>query len=191
MPPSEGRTLIGIAGPPGCGKSTVAARRAAEIGSTAIVVPMDGFHLAQTELSRREIAHRKGAPETFDLDGFVNLLARMRNADGVIMAPAFDRTIEEPIAASIAVEPHHRTILIEGNYLLHDRDGWAAVRALLDECWYVDIDDDRRRSRLRDRHLAHGRSPAEADAWMASVDEPNAVLIAGTRSRADRYVAND
>ncbi len=153
MPADGERTLIGITGPPGCGKSTIAAQRAAAIGPTAIVVPMDGFHLASVELARRGLSDRKGTPETFDLDGFVVLLARLRNAERVVMAPAFVREIEEPIAGSIAVEPHHRTILVEGNYLLHDRDGWDAVRTA-PRCVLV-----RRRRRRATTIVAAGPSP--------------------------------
>ncbi len=183
-----GRRFIGITGPPGSGKSTVASTLVSEIGPEAIVVPMDGFHLAQCELERRGLADRKGAPETFDVEGFVGLLHRLRTSATTVMAPEFRREIEEPIAGSLAVEPHHVTIVVEGNYLLHDRDGWERVEPLLDECWYVVIDAFVRRERLRARHVAHGRSPQEADAWMASVDDPNSNLIERTRDRATRIV---
>ena len=141
------------------------------------VVPMDGFHLAQVELERRGLSHKKGAPETFDLDGFAALLHRLRVADASVMCPAFRREIEEPIAGSIAVEPDHAVVLVEGNYLLHDQDGWEQVLPLLDECWYVDLERGRcAGSRLRARaHMFATvvRRPRQTT-WMESVDEPNA-----------------
>lgn len=185
------RRIIGIVGCPGSGKSTLAARMATG-GDDRIVVPMDGFHLAQSELERLGRAERKGAPDTFDVDGYAALLRRLRDdSDRTVYAPRFDRHIEEAIANAIAVAPHHTLVITEGNYLLHDAGGWEQVRAALDECWYVDCDHDLRRRRLVARHIEHGRSPAAAEAWVATVDEPNAVLIERTRDRADRIVRSD
>jgi pantothenate kinase len=185
------RRIIGIAGCPGSGKSTLAARFAAE-APDRIVVPMDGFHLAQRELNRIGRADRKGAPDTFDVDGYLALLRRIRDdADVTVYAPRFDRHVEEPIANAIAVEPRHTTVVTEGNYLLHDRDGWERVRPLLDECWYVDCDDTTRTARLIARHIEHGRNNEDAAAWVDAVDEPNARLIRQARHRADMVIRSD
>jgi pantothenate kinase len=183
------RRIIGIVGCPGAGKSSLAARLVADERLGAVVVPMDGFHLAQAELERLGIADRKGAPDTFDAHGYADLLERIvRHPERTVYAPAFDRHLEEPIANAIAIEPHHKTIVTEGNYLLLDEGGWARVRPLLDECRYLDLDDDIRRDRLIARHVAHGRSLAEAASWIDEVDEPNAVLIRATRHAADVIV---
>jgi pantothenate kinase len=185
------RRLIGITGPPGAGKSSYAAALAARTGPSAVVVPMDGFHLAGHELVRLGRADRKGAPDTFDVAGYVALLRRLRDEAGVVYAPEFRRDLEEPIAGAIAVEPRHTTVVTEGNYLLHDRDGWEHVRPLLDGCWYVDTDDEQRVARLIARHVAHGRSPDAAREWVMRSDEANARLVAATRPRADRVVRLD
>lgn len=185
------RRIIGIAGCPGAGKSTMAARLASEHATTSVVVPMDGFHLAQRELERLGRADRKGAPDTFDVDGFAALLRRLRADGSTVYAPAFDRHLEEPIAGAIAVEPRHELVVTEGNYLLHDRDGWEQIRPLLDECWYVEVDDELRVQQLTARHIEHGRSPAEAAEWVRRVDEPNAVIVRAGRARADRVVGID
>lgn len=186
------RRIVGLAGCPGAGKSMLAARLAAAHGETAVVVPMDGFHLAQRQLDRLARADRKGAPDTFDVDGYVALLTRLREElDGTVFAPAFDRHLEEPIAGAIAVEPHHTLVVTEGNYLLHDGDGWERVRPLLDECWYVEVDDAMRIRELVARHVEHGRTEAAAEAWVRDVDEVNAELVRRTRARADRIVGRD
>jgi pantothenate kinase len=186
------RRIIGVAGCPGAGKSTLAAQIVASHPDTAVVVPMDGFHLAQCELDRLGRAHRKGAPDTFDVEGYVALLERVRTTtDRTVWAPTFDRHLEEPIAGAVAVEPHHTTIVTEGNYLLLDAPGWERVRPLLDRCWYVDGDEAVRIERLMARHVEHGRSADEAAAWVATVDEPNAELIRATRDRADAVVRID
>ncbi|MEU5979334.1 nucleoside/nucleotide kinase family protein [Streptomyces sp. NPDC047315] len=184
------RRILGIAGAPGAGKSTLARQLVAALGRDAVLVPMDGFHLAQAELERLGRAHRKGAPDTFDAEGYVALLTRLRApAPGVtVYAPAFDRDLEEPVAGSIAVPPDVPLVVTEGNYLLHDAGPWARVRPLLDETWYLELDRDTRVRRLVERHVAHGKERAEAERWVARSDEANARLVAAGRSRADRVV---
>ncbi|MFD3806485.1 nucleoside/nucleotide kinase family protein [Streptomyces sp. NPDC058619] len=182
-----GRSILGIAGPPGAGKSTVAAKLAEALGpDVAVVVPMDGFHLAGSELVRLGRVDRKGAPDTFDTAGYTALLRRLREPGAhPVYAPAFDRSLEEPIAGSIAVPAHVPLVITEGNYLLHDAGEWARVRPLLDEAWYLAPDDGLRIGRLVDRHVRHGKDPAHARAWVARSDEANARLIAPGRDRAD------
>lgn len=182
-----GRRLLGLVGPPGAGKSTLAEALLQAAGGAAQVVPMDGFHLAQAELERLGRAQRKGAPDTFDSAGFVALLRRLRQATAneVVYAPAFRRDWEEPVAGAIGVRPDTPLVITEGNYLLL-RDGhWAHAAALLDEVWYVDVDDGLRLGRLLHRHESFGRSPQAAREWVERSDEANARLIATTRERAD------
>jgi pantothenate kinase len=184
------RCILGLAGPPGAGKSTLAARLAAAVGRAAVVVPLDGFHLADAELIRLGRLGRKGAPDTFDAAGYLALLARIRPAGpGVtVYAPSFGRKIEQPIAGSIPVPSGARLVITEGNYLLFDEPPWPAVRPLLDEVWWVDLDDARRRSRLVARHVRWGKSPAQAERFTGASDEANARAVAPGRARADRIV---
>jgi pantothenate kinase len=182
----SGRVLLGLVGPPGAGKSTLAAALLAEFASVAQVVPMDGFHLANVELERLGRRGRKGAPDTFDSAGYVALLRRLlaQADDEIVYAPEFRREIEEPIANAIPVFARTQLIVTEGNYLLLDEGPWAEVKGLLDEIWYVDIDDALRVERLTQRHERFGRSAEEAAAWVAGTDEPNARLIEASRARA-------
>ena len=189
------RLLLGIAGPPAAGKSTLAARVAHSLAGDggaaprAVVVPMDGFHLAQAELVRLGRADRKGAPDTFDAHGFVALVTRLRAAaEPVVYAPAFDRALEEPVAGAIPVAREVPLVILEGNYLLLDSSPWAQVGDLLDASWYVDTDADLRLDRLVDRHVAGGRTPAQARTFAVESDEANARLVAGTAHRADAVV---
>lgn len=185
-----GRRILGLAGPPGAGKSSLAAALVEALGPEAVVVGMDGFHLAQAELARLGRADRKGAPDTFDAAGYAALLARIRTAgpDEIVYAPAFRRDLEEPIAGAVAIMPVHWLIVTEGNYLLHDGQGWAGVLPLLDACWYVDCPDEARIARLIARHVHFGRSEPDARAWVLRSDEANAALVAAGRGRADRIV---
>jgi pantothenate kinase len=181
--------VLGIAGPPGGGKSTLAQAVADGIGDEAVLVPMDGFHLAQPELVRLGIRDRMGAPHTFDARGYAALLARLRaGEDGVVYAPAFRREIEEPVAGSIAVAPEVPLVVTEGNYLLLDEGDWAGVRPLLDEAWYVEMDEDTRLEWLIARHVEFGKAPEEARAWVLRSDQANAAVVAPTRERADLVV---
>lgn len=179
---------MGIAGPPGAGKSTYAAELVARSEVPAAVVPMDGFHLADVTLTALGLRDRKGAPETFDPAGLAALLHRLREETGPVYVPGFDRILEQPVAAALVVQPDVELVVVEGNYLLLDRPEWRAVRAALDEVWYVDVPADLRRQRLLARHVEFGKGAAEAAAWVARVDDPNAALVEASRDRADRVV---
>ncbi len=187
------RCLLGVVGPPGAGKSTLAQLMAQSLGAHAQAVPMDGFHLAQVELERLGRAQRKGAPDTFDAAGFAALLRRLRrqSADEVVYAPDFRRDIEEPVAGALPVFGHTPLIILEGNYLLLQDAGWAGVADLLDEVWYLQVDPALRLERLAQRHQQFGRSREQALAWIASTDEPNARRIEACRHRAQRQIVLD
>ena len=109
---------------------------------------------------------------------------RQQRAEEIVYAPEFRREIEEPIAGAIAVFASTRLVITEGNYLLLDDGPWGQVAALLDDVWYVDVDDTLRTDRLTQRHQQFGRSREEAIDWVAGTDEPNARLIAMTKTRA-------
>lgn len=177
--------LVGIAGPPGAGKSTLATGIAAALVHEAVVVPMDGFHLANAELERLALAARKGAPETFDAHGFVHLLARIARRDELVHAPAYSRVLHESIAGAIAIPTTARVIVIEGNYLLIPSEPWARVRPLLDLAIYLDVADELRVPGLIRRQVEMGLDEAAARAWVLRSDEANARLIAPTRAYAD------
>lgn len=183
------RTLLGLVGPPGVGKSTLSALIQQQVGAAMVVVGMDGFHLANAELIRLGRRDRKGAPDTFDVDGYLTLLRRLRHQDEALYAPVFDRDLEESIGSAVLVEPTVPLVVTEGNYLLHDQHNWGAVRAALDEVWYLDLDDAVRRNRLVQRRLGHGDTVEHAQHWVATVDQPNADLVETGRARADAIVA--
>ena len=196
------RALLGVVGSPGSGKSTLTEKLLAALRADpppgegpdwVAHVPMDGFHLADVELERLGRRQAKGAPDTFDAGGYVALLARLRArdpADAVVYAPAFERTLEQPLAGAIPVPAAARLVLTEGNYLLLDSGRWPAVPPLLDEVWFCALRDDVRLQRLLARHVAFGKPPVAARAWVAAVDEPNAALIEATRARADLVVSS-
>jgi len=180
------RLMVGVAGPPGAGKSTLAVALAS--ARNGAMVPMDGFHLANSELRRLGLSDRKGAPETFDVAGFVHLLRRLRTAypGETVYAPAFTRALEEPVAGAIPVFPQVRLVVVEGNYLLIPEGHWAHVRPLLDLVIYVDTASaESRTAALLRRARARGLDREAAHDWVFRNDEANARLVASTRSRAD------
>ena len=185
----RGRVILGIAGCPGAGKSTLSGALTANVASS-VVVPMDGFHMSNEDLVRLGRRERKGAPDTFDVAGYVALLQRLRAplAGAVVTAPRYDRAAGAPVPDAIVVDPDVSLVVTEGNYLLLDDPPWDAVRPLLDEVWFVEVDDAVRVPQLIERHIAFGKSPAEAEEWVMRSDEANARLVAASRSRADAVV---
>jgi len=195
---APGRSVLGLCGAPGAGKSTLAEALVAALAADpphgaaptwVAHVPMDGFHLADVALRRLGRLGRKGAPDTFDAHGYAALLERLRApSSATVYAPAFERQLEQPLAGALPVEPDCRLVVTEGNYLLVDDPSWTPVRALLDEVWFVAVDDGLRRERLVARHVRFGKSPDDAVAWVGATDEPNAVLVAPGAAGADVVV---
>ncbi|MBO3085749.1 nucleoside/nucleotide kinase family protein [Cellulomonas fengjieae] len=180
------RTVLGITGAPGAGKSTVCAALLDALGDDAVLVGMDGFHLADDELVRLGRRGRKGAPDTFDVGGYVALLRRLRpQADAVVYAPRFDRGLEAAIAGAVPIDVETPLVVTEGNYLLLDDLGWDAVRPCLDEAWFLDVQPHVRSERLEARRRSHGDSPDDARAWVANVDTANGLIVEATRTKAD------
>jgi pantothenate kinase len=185
---AAGRTMLGIAGCPGAGKSTLSAAISERVASS-VIVPMDGFHMLNEDLVRLGRRNRKGAPDTFDVAAYVDQLQKIRGQGRQkVTAPRYDRAASAPVPDAITIEPDVALVITEGNYLLLDSAPWDAVRPLLDEVWFVDIDDAIRVPRLIARHIQFGKSPDEAREWVWRSDEANAVVVATTRDRADVVV---
>jgi pantothenate kinase len=187
------RTIVGITGSPGSGKSTLAAEVVARLGSGTVLLPMDGFHLPQArlrELGRRE---RMGAPDTFDVDGFVATLRALAApmAPVPVLAPGFDRSVEEPVPGAISIPASTRVVVVEGNYLLLAEGGWEAVAPLLDLSLFVQLEHGIRLQRLIERHRRFGKTAADAHAWATGPDEANARVIEPTASLATHRVRLD
>jgi pantothenate kinase len=152
---------------------------------------MDGFHLADVQLDRLGVRDRKGAPDTFDADGYAHLLRRLlEHPDQPIYAPGFERTLEQPIAAAVVVPPSARLVVTEGNYLLLPEPRWQAARAQLTEVWHLTSDDHMRQARLVERHVAFGKDPQAAARWVRETDAANAALVSSASHRADRVIVN-
>lgn len=188
------RAILGIAGSPGAGKTTLAEMLVRELNAGGepwvAHVPMDGFHLADVVLDGLGLQDRKGAPDTFDAAGYAALLRRLRaeEDDDVVYAPGFERVLEQPIAGAVPVPPTAHLVVTEGNYLLLDTGAWVRVRQQLDEVWFCELDEPERVRRLVARHERFGKEHDEAVAWVLRTDQGNADLVTATRDRADLVV---
>lgn len=183
------RSIIGIIGPPAAGKTAIAEKLVQLLGPRSATLGMDGFHLPGRTLVKLGKRDRMGAPDTFDVDGFVSLLIQLSGNPGTTtVAPGFDRTVEEPLPEAIRLGPELSTIIVEGNYLLHDSGGWERVAPLLDLSFFVRIEQDIRMARLIDRHIHYGKTPDAALAWATGPDADNARLIGATAERADHLI---
>ncbi|GAA4671724.1 nucleoside/nucleotide kinase family protein [Frondihabitans cladoniiphilus] len=188
------RRILGITGTPGAGKTTLSTALIDALGGDAVLIGMDGFHFGSTELLRLGRRGRKGAPDTFDTDGYVSLLhrlSRQREGDETIYAPLFDRGLEEPVGSSVPVAAEVRLVVTEGNYLLLESGGWGGVSPLLTESWFVSVDAEERHRRLVARRLSYGHATDAAEAWVTDVDETNAAVVDRTAGRADLVLIFD
>jgi len=186
----EHRRILAIVGAPGSGKSTLADRLAQRLGEDAVVVPMDGFHLSDQELTRLGRRERKGAPDTFDVAGYISLLRRLREDQSTtVYAPEFNREAEMSVAGAIPIQPQVPLVVTEGNYLLLQSHGWGDVRPLIDEAWFLLPDEKTRVDRLIQRHIDFGKSPRAAHDWFEGSDRHNGELVAQTRHQADVLVS--
>lgn len=187
---SKPRTMIGIVGKPGAGKSTVVTEIQKQFSAEEVaIIPMDGYHLSNEELIKLGRLERKGAPDTFDVEGFISLITRVRNEiDKDHTFPIFHREIEASKADEGIVLRNTKVIVIEGNYLFSEEHNWSEVFPLLDQSWFIEIDDEIRMQRLITRHIKYGKTPQEAEEWSRGSDEENAKFIAKTASRAERII---
>lgn len=188
------RVVVGLAGEPGSGKSTTATALAEALvaaGVSAVVVPMDGFHLAGAALDRLGRLDRKGAIDTFDGSGWLALVRRLRRVEHgeTVWAPDYVRGLEEAVAGSIEVAPDVEVVVVEGNYLLVDEEPWRSARAELDLAWWVEVPQPERIRRLVARHVRHGMAEEAALAWATGPDERSAALVRATRARAEAVLA--
>lgn len=188
------RLLVAIAGPPGSGKSTLAddlCARLNEAGMSSAVVPMDGFHLDNAVLDRLGLRHRKGAPETFDGEGFVRLVAALRQNRVPVEVPVFDRTQDRVIEGANKIMPEQRIVLVEGNYLLLNEVPWNRLPAMFDMTVFVDPGMDILKDRLVRRWIDNGHTPEAAEQRALSNDIPNAQRVMDDSVSADIVIGAD
>lgn len=195
LPAPPGRLIVGIAGVPGSGKSTLASVLVERVNErsprSAVVLPMDGFHLSNAQLSAMNLRDRKGSPPTFDAAAFVTALHRASRGE-CFAFPVYDRALHEPVVRdepSQSLSSTTRLVITEGNYLLLSESPWNELASVLQKCWLLHVQPDVAMQRLVARHVAGGRSPADALAHHRRNDEPNAALVLNQSRRPDRVLA--
>ncbi|KAI1308376.1 P-loop containing nucleoside triphosphate hydrolase protein [Xylaria venustula] len=210
--PEHSRLMIAIGGIPGSGKTTLSqiitqalnaryARLYPEAqDAIAAFVPMDGYHLTRAQLSAMPdptTAHaRRGAEFTFDGPSFLSLVKALRApltpSSSIVFAPSFDHAVKDPKENDIAVQPSHRIVVFEGNYVVLDKEPWREASGLMDECWFVDVDFEVARRRLVARHVKAGiaRDEEEARKRADENDLVNGRQIVENRVRIDEVVVS-
>ena len=184
------RSLIGIVGKPGAGKSTVVEEIEKRYKPNEVsIIPMDGFHLSNEELIKLGRRDRKGAPDTFDVEGFISLTKKVKHEPQVNHKfPIFHRENEASVENEGLVPKESKVVVIEGNYLFSSAHNWDGVFPRLDHTWFIEIDDEVRIERLIARHIRYGKPPAEAENWSRGSDEANARFIELTAHRASNII---
>ncbi len=180
----QGRYLVALAGPPGAGKSTLAADLVTALGKGAKAVPMDGFHYDDAVLIARGARDRKGAPDTFDVQGFLHLLRRLRTEDEVAI-PLFDRELEISRAGADIVTAADRVLVVEGNYLLLNESPWPQTAPLFNLTVWIDVPESELDRRLLARWAHYGKTPDQARAWINGNDMPNIRRVTQNSRPAD------
>lgn len=183
------RFVVAIAGAPGSGKSTfaealMAALRFVAPGQAGLV-PMDGFHYDNAVLVKRGLLARKGAPETFDVDGLAQALERIRPADRDVAVPIFDRELDLARAGARIIRPEQRLVLVEGNYLLLDEPPWDGLAARFDRSIMLEVGEAELRRRLIARWLSYGLGEKAAEARAEGNDLANGARVIARSRRAD------
>ncbi len=186
------RFIVGIAGGPGSGKSTFAVKLKELINSKAKsdltqIFPMDGFHRKNIELERSGLLSVKGAPETFDVEAYLSMLNRIKLGEN-LKAPIYSRETHDVIDNALSIEPHHKIIITEGNYLFADMEGWCDIKDTIDLKIFLEVERDVCEKRLLERHMSGGKTEAEALEKIKRVDMKNFVLIAQTSKYADEVL---
>ena len=183
----QGRFLAALAGPPGAGKSTLAAELVAALGQGAKAVPMDGFHYDDAVLIARDARNRKGAPDTFDVAGFRHLLQRLR-VEPEVAIPLFDRDLEISRAGADIVTPADQILIVEGNYLLLNEAPWPDLAPMFDLTIWIHVPEAELDRRLLARWAHYGKTPAEARAWIDGNDMPNIRRVVSGSRPADLVI---
>ena len=186
---SSKRSILAVAGAPGSGKTTITQSIVKELGpENVVIVPMDGFHLSNTILKKWDRRSRKGAWDTFDASGYINLISRIKNQrEEIILAPDFDRDIDESIGGVIEVSINTPLILLEGTFLFSEHGLWPELLPLIDHGWFVHLECSIRQQRLIQRHMKHGMDLKQATQWALSTDEANAKAVELDYKRASLY----
>jgi pantothenate kinase len=184
------RVVIGIAGGPGVGKSTIAADVVARLGTEAAYVPMDGFHMRHAKLESLGTVKDKGAPHTFEGQAFAEFLQRLRDATTDIPGPGYSRAIEDVVDDQFMVPASARILVTEGNYLLLATAPWWRVRPLIDLAVFITLDRGKTRERLLARHAEHGLFTADhIREHVDRIDLANYDLVQRSAGRADIVIA--
>ena len=195
---ADGRTIVGIAGPPASGKSTLAKAVVRLLnkdnGSTipaASLMPMDGYHLDNGQLELRGLLSRKGTPDTFDAHGFCEAVKRLRTALRETYHPRFDRQRDLAIANAIAIHPETPVIVVEGNYILLKSAPWSSLYKVFALTVFLSPTTEALHDRLVQRWVDHGLELSAVLSRAANNDMVNVETVNGNSHEADIFLTQN
>ena len=188
----KNRYFIALSGPPASGKSTISEKLVKDLtlkGHNSSILQMDGFHYDDQILKQKSLLLKKGAPETFDVMGFLNFLFRLQNENEVAI-PIFDRSLELSRSSAVIISKETRVVIVEGIYILLKTHPWRELHKFFNSTIMINTKHEILEKRLIERWRSFNIPEEEIKQKVFENDLPNGVNVYKNSILADFNLLN-